>query len=67
MRNLDKYAAALCKQFSRENPCVLNAHNDCEECALLGICSNPDKLMAFMMQPADEDDQQLLRDPQGTE
>lgn len=24
--------------------------NDCDYCELLGICSNPDKLLAFMMQ-----------------
>lgn len=30
MRNLDKYAAALCKQFSRSDPCVLSADNDCD-------------------------------------
>lgn len=55
MKNLEKYAAALCKQFSRSDPCVLGADTDCEDCALLGICSNPDKLLAFMMQPADEE------------
>ena len=36
-------------------------------CELLGICYNPDKLLAFMMQPATDDDQQLLQEPQGTE
>ena len=66
-RNLDKYAAVLCEQFSRSDPCVLGADNYCDYCELLGICSNPDKLLAFMMQPADEDDQQLLQEPQGTE
>ncbi len=67
MRNLDKYAAALCKQFSRSDPCVLSADNDCDYCELLGICYNHDKLLAFMMQPATDDDQQLLQEPQGTE
>lgn len=67
MKNLEKYAAALCKQFSRSDPCVLSADNDCDYCELLGICYNPDKLLAFMMQLADEGDQQLLQEPQGTE
>lgn len=67
MRNLDKYATALCKQFSQSDPCVLSADNDCDYCELLGICSSPDKLLAFMMQLADEGDQQLLQEPQGTE
>ena len=67
MRNLEKYAMALCEQFSRSDPCVLSADNDCDYCDLLSICYNPDKLLAFMMQPAaDEDDQQLLQEPQGT-
>lgn len=66
MRNLDKYAAVLCEQFSRSDPCVLGTDNDCDYCELLGICYNPDKLLAFMMQPADDDDQQFLQEPQGT-
>lgn len=66
MKNLEKYAAALCKQFSRSDPCVLGADTDCDYCELLGICYNPDKLLAFMMQPADGDDQQFLQEPQGT-
>ena len=67
MKNLEKYATALCKQFSQSNPCVLGADNDCDYCELLGICYNPDKLLAFMMQPATDDDQQFLQEPQGTE
>lgn len=68
MRNLDKYAAVLCAQFVRIGPCCLyRPELGCESCELQGICSNPDKLLEFMMQPADEDDQQLLREPQGTE
>ena len=59
MRNLDKYAAALCKQFTRIDPCCLyRPELGCDGCELQGICSNPDKLLEFMMQPADEDDQQ---------
>lgn len=68
MRNLVKYAMALCEQFSRSDPCVLSADNECEDCVLLGICHNPDKLLEFMMLPAvDDDDQQFLQEPQGTE
>ncbi len=56
MRNLDKYATALCKQFSQSDPCVLSADNDCDYCELLGICHNPGRLLAFMMQPVKEED-----------
>lgn len=55
MRNLEKYAMALCEQFSRSDPCVLSADNDCDYCELQGICHNPDKLLEFMTQPADEE------------
>ena len=66
MRNLDKYAAVLCAQFVRIGPCYLNnREHDCDDCELQGICHDSDKLLAFMMQPADEDDQ-LLQEPQGT-
>lgn len=64
MRNLDKYAVALCKQFARIGPCHLyRPELGCDDCELQGICSNPDKLLAFMMQSVDEYDQQLLREP----
>lgn len=67
MKNLEKYAAALCEQFSRIDPCCLyRPEFGCDGCELLGICSNPDKLLAFMMEPAADDDQQLLQEPQGT-
>lgn len=67
MRNLDKYAAALCAQFVRIGPCSLSKFGQrCDTCELQGICHNPDRLLAFMMQPAADDDQQLLREPQGT-
>lgn len=65
MRNLDKYAATLCYQFTHSSWCSLAV--DCKTCGLSGVCCNEDKLLEFMMQPADEDDQQLLREPQGTE
>lgn len=68
-RNLEKYAAVLCEQFSRIGPCCYlnNREHDCDTCELFGVCHNADELLAFMMQPADEDDQQLLQEPQGTE
>ena len=55
MRNLEKYAMALCEQFSQSDPCVLSTDNDCVDCELFGICSNPDKLLQFMMQPTAEE------------
>lgn len=45
---------------------IFIGYYDCDYCELQGICSNPDKLLAFMMQPAADDDQQLLQEPQGT-
>lgn len=55
-RNLDKYAAALCQQFACSPGCSLIC--DCHGCELYSRCHDHDKLLAFMMQPADEDDQQ---------
>ena len=65
MRNLDKYAAVLCEQFTHIGPCCLDLYESgCGVCELMGICHNPDRLLAFMMQ--DAADEQLLREPQGT-
>lgn len=67
MRNLDKYAATLCEQFALADPCCLDTEGqDCDDCELQGICHDSDKLLAFMVQPAADDDQQLLQEPQGT-
>lgn len=54
MRNLDKYAAILCEQFALADPCCLDIEGqNCDDCELHGICHNPDRLLAFMMQPAE--------------
>lgn len=54
MRNLDKYAAALCEQFALADPCCLDIEgHDCDDCELQGICHNSDKLLEFMMRPAE--------------
>ena len=68
MHNLDKYAAALCEQFSLTDSCCLDTEGkDCDDCELQGICHNPDKLLAFMMSNTEDEDDQLLQEPQGTE
>ena len=55
-RNLDKYVAELCITVARSNSCYFD--RECESCELNGLCCDEDKLLAFMMQPADESNRQ---------
>jgi len=55
-RNLDKYVAELCITVARSNSCYFD--RECESCELNGLCCDEDKLLAFMMQPADESNNQ---------
>lgn len=64
-RKLDKYAVEICRTIAKCSTCCFGG--DCQTCELDDFCCNEDELLAFMMQPADEDDQQLLQEPQGTE
>lgn len=64
MKNLDKYAVAICHMIVACGTCYFGG--GCSACELCGFCCDEDELLAFRMQPADEDDQQLLQEPQGT-
>ncbi len=67
MKNIEKYAAIICRMIAESHECYFGM--DCDECELRGICCNAEKLLHYMLKNAylSEDEERILREPQGTE
>ncbi len=64
MKNIERYAEGICRTIVGCSTCYFDS--DCKACGLANLCCDEEKLLAFMLQPVADEDEQLLHEPQGT-